>query len=387
MAKINTTLFGELALIPYVAEIPVTETLSYLTDQMESWNGTEQNVQLRSKPRQTFQYTIPLKQEFNPEVFNTAYGALRNKWAIPVWPDLQYVGNVAAGASSIVCNVVDYDLRDSSLAMVFDGCGKWQILEISTVAAGYINFAGTITVALNGAYLVPVRVGYISGSLSKPFNGYTGRMEVSFDVDDLKEFTGTVPEQYLGFDLYTAVGLLDSNSRPVQIVKRDDVIDFDLGLVERRSPWTRAKVGASYRNVSVTPAERTAFRNFIYRRLGKSRQFWMPTFENNIRLKNTGTVVSTLVAWKDSYLDYGTARVHVAIEAGGVWYPRIISAPVATDATTMQLTLSSPLNIPASSISRVSYLGLNRLDTDSVEFNYNTSLTVEANVRILELAP
>lgn len=386
MAKITTTLYGSLAFLPFIAEIPIVETLAWLSDSMESFDGSEQNIQLRNKPRQSFQYSIPIKLNTNPEAFNTAWGAIRNKWAIPQWTDLQIVGNITAGASLVVCNTADYDLRDSSLAMLLDGCGNYQILEITTAAAGQINISGT-TNAFRGAMLIPVRVGYATGAIQRPFSGFAGTLNLNFDVDDLKEVTPTAPDQYLGEDIYYKASLLDSGKRDAAITKREDIIDYDLGLVGRRSPWLRPKFGSNYRSLTMTPAERTEFRNFLHRRQGKSRYFWLPTFDNNLRIKNTGTVTSTLVVWADSYIDYANNRTHVAIEAGGVWYPRVISAPTPTDATTIQLTLSSALNVPASSITRVSYLGLNRLDTDTVDFNYNSPVSVESTVRLLELQP
>lgn len=386
MAKITTALFGQLALIPQVAELPIKEQLQFKTDQIVSWNGTEQNIQLREKPRQSFNFSIPLKASQDPSAFNTAYGAIRQKWAVPVWTEAQYVGNVTAGLTSISCDVTNYDLRAASLAMLFNGCGGYQVLEISTLGAASINLSG-VTLAMRGAMLIPVRVGWVSADISRETKGHAAKIGINFDVIDTASYSPVAPEQYLSNDIYYEAGLLDGDSTDTNIEKRQDIIDFELGPVEQRSPWLRSKFGRSYRRVMVTPQERKAFRDFIYRRAGKANQFWMPTFTHDLRITNTGTVVSTLVLPKDSYIDYATGRTHVAIEAGGVWYPRIISAPTSTGADTMQLTLSSALNVPANTIQRVSYLGLHRLDTDLIEFNYSSAKAVESSVRLLELSP
>ena len=58
MAKITTTLFGELAILPYQAEAPVKESLEFLTDVITAYDATEERLQLRSKPRQSFNYSI-----------------------------------------------------------------------------------------------------------------------------------------------------------------------------------------------------------------------------------------------------------------------------------------------------------------------------------------
>ena len=385
MAKIATTNFGTLALLPVVARVPLVESLSFLSDSIEHYDGTEQQIQLRSKARQQLRYELPVKSSNDPDAFNTIWGAIRDKWAVPVWCDAQYVGNVAANATSIVCDTVNYDLRANSLAMLFDGCGNWQILETTSITGTAINFS-TLAKKFRGAMLIPVRIGFIIGDVGRPINGFTGKVTVNFQVDDTKEFTPDAPAQYLSNDIYYTPGLLEGDPVDTSIKKQQDLIDFDLGKIDRRSHWKTSKYGRNYRSIMVTPAERKAFKDFVYRRIGKVRPFWMPTFENNFRVRNTGTVVSTLVVNKDSFIDYAATRTHVAIEAGGVWYPRVISNPTPIDSDTMQLTLSSALNIPANSISRVSYLTLHRLDTDSFEINYTGPKVAECAVRILEIA-
>lgn len=386
MPKITTTLYGDLALIPHVAELPIVETLSFLTDQIESYDGTEQNIQLRSKPRQAFNFSIPLQIGKDADVFNTVYGAIRKNWAVPQWTDAQYVGSIAAAATFVLCDTTNYDLRDDSLAMLYTGCGQYKIVEITSIASDRINFAA-IDTALKGAMLIPIRVGFIRGTVNKPTNGLTGSVKITFEVDDTLEYAPSVPDQYLSNDIYYTPTLLDSGSIDTDIQQRQDLTDYDLGVIERRSPWPHAKFGRRFRSLTTTPEERKEFRDFIYRRLGKSRPFWMPTFQNDLRLKNTGTIVSTLVVSSDSYIAYANGRTHIAVEAAGVWYPRVISTPIQTDPDTIQLTLSSALNIPASSVKRISYLGLNRLNTDIIEFNYSSPKAVETGFQMLELSP
>ena len=387
MAKINTTLFGELPFLPQVAELPVTETISFLTDSFTNYDGTEQHIQLRSKPRQQFQYSIPIKYRDNADVFNSLYGAIREKWAVPIWSELQPVGNITSGAITINCNTVDYDVRANSLAMLYSGCNKFEIIEIIAISSSTITLLDSVADSFNNAYLIPINIGFVEGSVDRATNGFSGKLSLNFNITNLKEFVISAPTQYLSNDIYYDENLLESEFASTSIDKRQDDIDFDLGVFTNRSPWLISKFGRNYRSVTVNHTERTKFRNFIFRRYGKYKPFWLPTFENNIRLKNTGNIVSTLVSYLDSYIDYADNRIHVAIQAGGVWYPRIISNPTETDSTTMQYTLDTPLNVPAESISRVSYLGLYRLDTDSIEFNYNSPLSVETSVRILEIQP
>ena len=385
MPKITTTLFGDLALITNVAQVPIVETLSFLTDSIEHEDGTEQFIQLRSKARQEFQYDLIVNASNDADAFNTIWGAIRQKWAIPVWAEAQSVGNIADGLSFINCNTSLYDLRDASLAMLFDGCRNFQILEITTVTGSGINLS-TVTEHFSNAMLIPVRVGLVKGNVSKPTNGFNGKVSINYAVEDTKVFTPSAPAQYLSNDIYLDTPIPDGEFTEPSIYKRQDIIDFELGKFEQRSTWLISKVSKNFRSVMFSREEITAFKSFFNRRIGKFRPFWMPSFENNIRILNTGNVVSLLLCNIDSYIPYTTGRIHVAIQADGLWYIRVLSSPTPLDSTTMQLTLSSALNIPAKSISRVCYLGLYRLNTDTAEINYSSPKMAECSLNIVEIA-
>src|SRR5262245_36294877 len=120
MAKQTTALFGTVAFVPTQPQAPMQESLEWLTDLMVSQNGTEQALQLRTAPRQRFTYNLPEQDDKKQASFNTQYGAIPNLWAIPIWAEPQYVGTLAAAATSISCVVDIYDFRDESLAFIYE---------------------------------------------------------------------------------------------------------------------------------------------------------------------------------------------------------------------------------------------------------------------------
>ena len=386
MAKVTTELFGELAVLPYQAEAPVKESLEFLTDVIEAYDATEERLQMRSKPRQSFNYSIPLQAWRTAAAFNTEYGAIRKDWAVPIWTEAQYVGTIGAGVLSIDCNTSLYDLRPQSLAMLYSVCGDYQVIEIDEVFSDHITLlADTEYVA--GAWLMPVRKGWIQGNIDKPTNGHNGKSSLTFVIDDNPTITPALPAQYLGDDIYYDAPLLSSGSLPASLSQRQDITDMSLGPVARRTNWNRPQYGKPWRSLFTTPEEVRNFREFLYRRAGKFRRFWYPTFENNMRVANTGNITTTLIIQSDSFIDYASFRTNIAIQANGVWYPRAISNPVQVSATQVQLTLSSALNVRAETIARISYLGLHRFDADRIELNWQGGGVVETNIQILELAP
>lgn len=386
MAKITTQLFGELAILPYQAEAPLKESLEFLTDVIKAQDATEERLQMRSMPRQSFNYSIPLQAWRTAAAFNTEYGAIRKNWAVPIWTEAQYIGTIGAGLLSIDCNTSLYDLRPQSLAMLYSVCGDYQVIEIDEVFSNHITLlADTEYVA--GAWLMPVRKGWIQGNIDKPTNGHNGKSSLIFVIDDNPTITPAVPAQYLGDDIYYDAPLLSSGSLSASLSQQQDITDMSLGPVARRTNWNRPQYGKPWRSLFTTPEEVRSFREFLYRRAGKFRRFWYPTFENNMRVANTGNITTTLVIQSDSFIDYASLRTHIAIQANGVWHPRAISNPVQVSATQVQLTLSSALNVRAETIARTSYLGLHRFDADRIEFNWQGGGVVETNVQVLELSP
>lgn len=386
MAKISTVLYGELALLPYQPEVPVKETLEFLTDVITAYDASEKRSALRNKARQTFSYTTPIQAWRSAVTFNTEYGAIRKDWAIPIWTESQSVGNVSAGLNYITCNTTLYDLRNSSLAMLFNSCGVCQILEITTVDSDKINLS-TNTTLINNAWLIPVRKGFVDGDIQKPTNGANSKTTINFVIDDNPILSPSDPTQYLSDDIYYDLPLLNGGSLDTSLTQQQDINDWSLGPIARRTNWNKPQFGKPYRSILEGASAIRDYKNFLFRRAGRYRSFWFPTFENNLRLTSTGAITNLISFQSDSFIDYASLRTHIAIEANGVWYPRALSGITQATPDTVQATLSSAININANTITRISYLGLHRFDADRIELTWLGNNVVEANVQILELSP
>lgn len=384
MAKITTVLFGDLALLEFQPEAPAGESLEFLTDIMESRDGGEQRLQLRSMPRQIISYVFPLQSWNNACSFNTSYGAIGKKWAVPIWSEVQYVGTILDNAVTITCNTTLYDIRANSLALLYSGEKSWQVVEIGTITATYVNITSDIDYMAN-CYLIPIRLGWIEGSLSSSTNGYNKKTNVTFEIEDNLAITPSAPTQYLGDDIYYTPPLLSNGSLTRTIQVQMEKMDGELGIIKRQFPWLNAKYGSGYNTITINRTEYMDYKNFLYRRAGKFRRFWMPTFEQNLRLVSTGTITTTIIIEGDDFNSY-TFRPNIAILANGVWYPRIVSNPIAQPLNRVQLTLNTALNLPASQITNICYLGLNRLNTDRIEMQWSEGV-MESNINILELTP
>lgn len=386
MSKVTTTLFGTLALLALPVQVPMRETLAWLTDVFEADDGSEDRHQLRGAPRRSVTYSIPQQAWDRSNAYNTERGALRQRWAVPMWSEVQQVGALSAGATSITCNTFFYDFRAGSLALLYQSTSQWQVVEVSAVSIGVLTVSATQ--AFTNATLLPIRTGYIRGDVNRRGNGHNAVAEVSFDFDDDLELTVSAPTQYLGNDIYFHEALMPGDSYDSSLSARQDFADYDTGLVARRNPWLYVRNSMSYVRRVTTVAEMLALRQWAFRRAGKYRAFWAPSYENDLRKASTGTVTTTFRFKRDAYDDWAADRVHVAFEDDdGNWYPRALSNVTVVDSTTLEATLDTALNLPATRIRRVSYLGLKRLANDAVELEWIGNGVCQTSLTVTELSP
>lgn len=386
MPKITTVLFGDLAFLPYQVEKPVKERMEWLTDIIPDYRGGEERIDNRSIPRYTFEYKIPLQYVKKSDVFNTLYGALRKNWAIPIWTEAQVVGNLTALQTIIICNTQIHDLRDDSLVLIYSN-SLWEVAEIQVIGSSHIQLFTGLVFSHTNAFVIPVRIGYIVEDVDINTTGREGELNLKYQVDDNLELLPEQPTQYLSKDIYFTPTLI-SGSLNRTLEQQQNIIEFGLGPIERRTPWLNARYGSPFFSLMEGAQEVRDFKNFCYRRVGKFREFWLPTFENDLRIKSAGIIVTTFEVEADSIIDYSQQRINIAFQdLQGNWYPRGVVNYNLVDSTTVEVTIDSALNLNVDQIMIISYLGLNRLNTDRIQFNWIGNGVVISNFQVLELLP
>lgn len=389
MSLVTTTLFGQLTILPIPSQVPLGERLSWKTDLFTSEDGTDEAHQVRNFPRRRYDFNLPTNHTEYQRAFNTLYGARAAQWAVPMWTEAQQLGAVSGGASNIVVTTSNYDFRADSLALLWASPRDWQVVEIETVNSGpdSLDLYGT-TNAFDNAWIMPIRIGHLVGDVSRSTNSFNSEFRVAFDLEDLRELSVSAPTQYLSNDIYFDEWLFSGSNFTDKLIQRVDYVDEQLGVVSYRSPWNYGRVARPMRKILETPAEVYAFRQFLYRRAGRYRKFWQPSFDADLRVTSTGTVTDTLRINADDWDDHASDRTHIAIQdADGNWYARNIDSTTPAPSNQLDLTLDSAINVAGPSIVRVSYLGLKRLETDVVDLDWVGGGVCQVQIRILELSP
>lgn len=378
--KVTTNLYGDLILLTTPALVGANESIGFKTDIFQASDGTEQRTPLKDKARQTLSFSSLSIRQTIAQQFNVQWGGIRQLWAVPLYQERQLVGDV--NSDFIACNTSIYDFRDNSLALLKNDAGV-KLLEIVEVQSTGLQFSESVS--FDNAKLYPVRVCFISGDITRNISGVHAFMSVDFIVIDEPVIEPETPEQFLDDDLYFFALTYSGDAMQATISQQQNILDNEIGDIYQSTDWNFARYGKPYRAVLKGQQQIHDYKNFLFRRQGRYRPFWLPTYESNLRSKSTGIVTDTLFVEVDQYKQLADQRQHIAIKCDGVWTAHTITASSFVSTSTVQLTLTPALDKAASSIQRISYLGLHRLDADSVTLNYQGAGMVEVSVPILEL--
>lgn len=391
MAKVTTVTAGDLAFLPLQPAAPVTEILDWVSDLMQSQNGTEDVLQLQAAARQQFKYSFPETAAQKEMGFNVQYQAISKLWGIPIWTEAQLVGAITSGDDTITCTVDVFDFRDASLVYIWQDDSHYQVLDIDTVGSGVLNLhSGQTTNAYTNAWVMPMRVGNVVTSISRKDSGGDVMTQITFRCNDNVALdAGSAPTQFNSDDLYTDNPLMGTDGVTFAVNTRIDLLDYGMGPVAQRTPWLHNRVDYNRSVMCTSPIEVRALKQWLARRAGKVRRFWEPSFVNDLRKQSTGTVGSTFLVARDSLTDWSTLpRNHVAFELkDGSWMVRTVSSITVISGTQVQLNLDTALAVPAESIYRVSWLGLKRLDTDHFELQWIGNGVMQLAMAVTEIAP
>jgi len=137
--------------------------------------------------------------------------------------------------------------------------------------------------------------------------------------------------------------------------------------VDTKSPWAANRRTREHRVFGNNRSESWAYRQWLHRRAGQMRAFWMPTFSRDIRLVSTGALGTTFSIHDDGY----ESREHIAVrQTDGTWLTRAVDSIARIDSDTLQMTLTTSLGIDAANVDIICYLILYRLAADRVEIQH-----------------
>jgi len=313
---------------------------------------------------------------------NAMHDGVADQWVLPLWAESTSGVSVSVGASSIAVDTDTATYADGGLAFVRAADDAWEVVEIAIVGDGVINLSGVTSAAYTNASVMPALYGRILQTPTIETGRITTSFQFLFQADDNWDRLVDPAEQYRDDDLYFVCPILQGSSVTDAPVSRVDILDEITGIVDTFAPWTRNRFTRAHRVFCRDSTDLIELRDWLHRRAGQYRPFWMPTYTRDVRITNTGTITNALTAYDDEYGERG----HLAIRLlDGTWRTAEVDAIADAGSGLITITLTEALGIEADAIDQISYLIRWRLSSDRIEMEHVGAGRLFAAVPITEI--
>lgn len=380
-----------IVLLPVTYRAKVKETLLFKTDVLNSYNGTEQRIKIRQNPRQRLAIKAYLDYNERFRVENLIWGWRNRVWAIPMWIEARYAtASITEGDTIIYVDTQYGDFREGYLAVVWGGPRNFDVFQIASMTTSSISLDRGVNADYDNPIIMPVRSARMIKDPTRYTTGYDALLDTIVEVtDNLATPAAASAIQYNGEDTFFMEPLQTTNNgSPDRYQHRIDLMDNISGVVEQFSPWNYIRVNREFELIMEGAQEIWEMRQWLYRRAGKLVPFYMPTYENNLRLISVGFITDSFVVKDDDFSTQSSARKTIAVKKtdGTYLFRTIIASEINLDGNT-DITVDTPLSIDASEIDEINYFGLKRLSSDDIEIDWLPNNVASVTLPITELSP
>ena len=373
--------------LPYLFQAGLKETLSWQTQVITSNNGYEQRIKTRRSPRQEFSFDIAVPRTESTYLDGLSYSWRGNFFGLPISSEARFLtAPITLNDLVISVDTAFGDFREAGMVMVYNTPTDLALLSIDTFDANSITVTSPIPQNFGvNALVMPVRVARLRNSPKRKTNGHKVRLNANFQVtENITLATSPAPVQYKGLDVYLDRPLTLGEFATDIYTSRVDLVDFGTGAIDSFSPWMKTKIQRNFGVQFDDLEDAWNFRLWLHRREGKLRPFWMPTFEDNFKLLNVGLVTTELIVKDEGQASLSEERNDLSVEtAAGFALREIVS--ITPSGGNLLVVVDVAVNVEASDVIEISYLGRKRLASDRIGFNWEGNKTGNATVPVIEL--
>ncbi|UUC20557.1 hypothetical protein NOV18_08770 [Pseudomonas asiatica] len=251
--------------------------VQYLTEVIESFDGTEQRIALRDQPRVSLTYQYLLHDSVLTE-FDVKYGNFGGQLLVPMWPQAcELTHDVDPGDRTINVELNRY-VECSNTLMLTDGVNS-EFVDVAGVGAGQVvlSFLAQKNFKM-GSRVVPVRIGYSSDESGAEIK--TDSIASHNITFELAETAFAKPVPVDSFERYKGKYLIPfrpdrSTDITVQYQRLREHFDPTIGArsIYERTPGAVRIFSHSFRFFS--EKERQNFEDFAELQNGAQGEFWM----------------------------------------------------------------------------------------------------------------
>lgn len=358
---------------------PLLERLTWTTDVMTAYDGSEQRMSLVAGPRGEWEFTFDISDAQRRIFENIMFGWGARVWALPIWTDVEVMSQpIIAGASSIPLATAGRDFHALGLAIIIGPDGTYEAFGVDDVDADQVTAQSPIINTWPaGSRVYPTRPAYLLDprSTARSHRNYARGIARFRSTDELIR-------ESLDEPLYRDLPLMDREfnwreAPEIEYARKIDTYEYgsgktviidesDLAIPLHRVVFTALdRVDADY------------LRAWLYARAGRWKGIWLPTWNDDLILTSSLSTSSTNVDVEACGLThFAEGKPHrrdirIQLKSGAVYYRRVTD-PTAPNEITERLVMNAtvPVQINPEDVERISWMHFVRLDQDSVEITW-----------------
>jgi hypothetical protein len=379
---------NRVVVFPFMAnwDKAITQEYQWKTDVLQAYDGTEQRFKLRSNPRQQFSFETLTEGLETNRLDALLWNWQSRVFAVPLWVDASLLTKpVAANQTTITVKTQHLNYQPEGLVVLIKG-QQVKALEIAQVTRNGLELKRVLNEPWPiGTIVCPALLARLPAqqTVSRLTAGIT-QASWSFESDGNETVQATLPKQ--GDETYRKHPVLafqPNRSNPIdqQYLRLTSLLDNGINTATIDDHGKHPNIINSVEFILENKSQVTEFKNWLQQCAGRHKPFWMPTWQadlHSLELMAKGSRNMTIhnIGYAMHYQTQpGKQDVMILLRDGTRIY-RHITGAVISDSNSQKelLTFEKPLNqsIHPKDILMLSYLGLCRLESDQVEFEWLT---------------
>lgn len=399
-AVIDASLIWTVAGAPYVAKVtgrrvviwpygpswdtPVVETLSWLTNILRSYDGTEQRRGMRFIARRKFAYTFKTVREESARLENLLWGWQNRTYALPVWTDKSRLTSaVSQGATVIALPTTTFSFSAGALAIIYGDSRKAEVVEIQSVGANSLALVRPLENNWpRGTRVMPVILGHLPTRVAvmrHTSQAITGSLIFESDPRVTYAYipTSTPAVTYKGVEvLMRQPNWKGGLSNEFEYLFH--TLDYQTGGVQWDTREDFPRIARAYTWLLNGRHQIAEFRAMLGRRVGMLKPIWVPTWHDDFIVTRTiGASDSAIfVKENDFRLMVGTDparnQIMIRLNDGTNFFREIVG--VSSDGADTSLILDAPLGreVLYGQVKTVHLVMRSRLAGDEINISWRT---------------
>jgi hypothetical protein len=379
---------NRVVVFPFMAnwDKAITQEYQWKTDVLQAYDGTEQRFKLRTNPRQQFTFNTLTEGLETNRLDALLWNWQSRVFAVPLWVDAAVLAEpVIANQATITVNTQHLNYRQEGLVILING-KQVKALEISSVKNDRIELKRVLNESWPiGSIVCPALLARLPAQqiVSRLTAGIT-QASWSFESDGNETAQTTIPKQPDGiYRNHPVITFQPNRLNPIdhQYLRLTSLLDNGINTATIDDHGKQPNIVSSVEFILENKSQVAEFKNWLQQSAGRHKPFWMPTWQADLHslelmAKGSRNMIINNIGYAMHYQRQpGKQDVMILLRNGTKIYRHITGAVISENSNQKELlTFEKPLNQPIQpkDILMLSFMGLCRLESDLVEFEWLT---------------